>query len=472
MAITVSDISRGEANQVVAIEEGHFADVKSVDLAPKKIIKHLLAFANADGGELYIGIDDKPRLWRGFENQEAANGHIQAYDGVFHLSDDAEYEFLRCADLQGLVLKISIRKTQGVLRGADGHVYARRNAASNLVDNPDALRVLEFAKGETSFESTASRASIDRIFQSETFDRFIKHVVPHQEKVRFLKKQALVQKGFVTVAGCLLFDDMPQAILPSRSSVKIYRYKTTEAEGHREVLAFDPIPIEGCAYELIRETVIQTTHQVELIGRMGESGLESISYPPEALHEIVANAVLHRDYSIADDVHVRIFDNRIEVESPGRLPAHITPENILNERFVRNGNLFRLISMFQDPPNKGVGEGLNTAFRAMQALKLKDPLIIQRENTVLVTLRHEPLASPEQMIIDYLETHETVQNKTARELCHITEDWKVKSIFERMTKARLIEKVPGTDRSTTAYRKPRNIDDTTGPPPEFLFNTE
>jgi ATP-dependent DNA helicase RecG len=50
---------------------------------------------------------------------------------------------------------------------------------------------------------------------------------------------------------------------------------------------------------------------------MGSSGLEEITYPDETLHEIITNAVLHRDYSVASDVHVRIYDNRIEVESPG-----------------------------------------------------------------------------------------------------------------------------------------------------------
>ena len=58
-----------------------------------------------------------------------------------------------------------------------------------------------------------------------------------------------------------------------------------------------------------------------------------IEYPIETLHEITTNAVLHRDYSVADDIHIRIFDNRIEVESPGRLPGHVTQENILDERF-------------------------------------------------------------------------------------------------------------------------------------------
>jgi len=65
-------------------------------------------------------------------------------------------------------------------------------------------------------------------------------------------------------------------------------------------------------------------------------------------HEIITNAVLHRDYSVADDVHIRIFDNRVEVVSPGMLPAHITPENILSERFARNAAIVRLINKFPD----------------------------------------------------------------------------------------------------------------------------
>jgi ATP-dependent DNA helicase RecG len=86
--------------------------------------------------------------------------------------------------------------------------------------------------------------------------------------------------------------------------------------------------------------------------------VELVRYPPETLHEIITNAVLHRDYSIADDIHIRVFDNRVEVQSPGRLPAHVTPDNILDERFSRNGTIVRLVNKFPNPPNKDVGEGL------------------------------------------------------------------------------------------------------------------
>ncbi len=114
---------------------------------------------------------------------------------------------------------------------------------------------------------------------------------------------------------------------------------------------------------------------------------------------------MHRDYGIADDIHIRIFDNRVEVLSPGTLPAHITPDNILNERFARNATVVRLINKFPDPPNKDVGEGLNTAFTAMREMKLKPPTIEQVGGYVKVSLKHEVLATPEEIIVKYLQTN-------------------------------------------------------------------
>jgi ATP-dependent DNA helicase RecG len=175
--------------------------------------------------------------------------------------------------------------------------------------------------------------------------------------------------------------------------VKVYRYKTTEKAGSRETLAFDPITIEGPAYQQIATSVAKTTAIIEEARTLGDEGLEEIRYPQEAIHEIVTNAVIHGDYSVADDIHIRVFDNRLEIESPGRLPAHVTPQNILDERFARNGTLVRLLNKYPNPPNKGVGEGLNTAFSAMRKLGLKDPVIFNKDNSVLV--KHQARASRE-----------------------------------------------------------------------------
>jgi ATP-dependent DNA helicase RecG len=260
------------------------------------------------------------------------------------------------------------------------------------------------------------------------------------------------------VAGVLLFAEEPQALVPKHCGIKIYRYRTRDAQGSRDTLAFDPLTIEGHVYAQIHEAVSRTTAAVEEVRRLGDKSLEAVQYPPEALHEIITNAVLHRDYSLADDIHIRVFDNRVEVESPGRLPAHITPKNILDERFSRNGILVRLINKFPDPPNKDVGEGLNTAFAAMTKLGLKSPVIIEKENSVLVLIRHESLASPETTILEYLESNASITNKIARELTFIAEDYRIRNIFGRLVSREMISKVPGTDRGTTTYQRGPKFD--------------
>jgi ATP-dependent DNA helicase RecG len=274
------------------------------------------------------------------------------------------------------------------------------------------VELLKRSKGITSYETETVAADAHDLTNSEVTIGFMLQIVPEAEPETWLAKQRLIVGGLPTVAGVLLFADEPQAYLP-KASVKVYRYKSTDPEGTRDTLAFDPISIDGPIYAQIKEAVEKTTELIQGMQVMSATGLEEVQYPPEALHEVITNAVLHRDYSFSDDVHVRIFDNRVEVESPGRLPAHITPQNILRERFARNASLVRLINKFPDPPNKDVGEGLNTAFDAMKKLQLREPEIADRENSVLVQLRHEALASPEEVIMDYLSI---IQRSITRKL--------------------------------------------------------
>jgi ATP-dependent DNA helicase RecG len=233
----------------------------------------------------------------------------------------------------------------------------------------------------------------------------------------------------------------------------VYRYKTKEEEGERETLAFDPITVEGCAYDLIHTAVAKTKALIEDIKRLGEKGLEPVIYPDETLHEIITNAVLHRDYSIASDVHVRIYDNRIEVESPGRLPGHVTSANILDEQSARNPKIVRLINKFPNPPNKDVGEGLNTAFEAMKRMRLKEPEITERDNSVLVNIRHTPLASPHEAVMSYLESHDIITNAIGRDLCGIRSENVMKDVFLALKKRGLLEPVPEKKGKASAWRK-------------------
>ena len=101
-----------------------------------------------------------------------------------------------------------------------------------------------------------------------------------------------------------------------KSAVKLFRYKTTDLVGTRDTLVGEPEAIEGTTYDVIYEAVKKTVAMVQGIQRLGPQGFEPIVYPDKTLHEIVTNAILHRDYSIATDVQIRVFENRIEIRVP------------------------------------------------------------------------------------------------------------------------------------------------------------
>lgn len=464
MPIPVSEITDKQLLEVLSYVEGHFLDLKAKDIKPSKLTKAISAFANADGGELYIGIAENvalpyPHKWEGFSKPEDANGHLQVFETLFPLGEDYLYTFLSHTKQTGLVLQIVIRKTKNVVKASDGIPYVRRGAQSLPVDTPAKLALLERNKGITSFENELVSVELVKISNSTTAIKFILEVVPTSEPELWLRKQELIKDDKPTVSGIVLFADLPQAILPKRSGIKVYRYKTSDAEGTRDTLVGDPISVEGCAYDIIKQTVEITKEIIGKIQILGTRGLEPVIYPKETLHEVITNAVLHRDYSIADDVHVRIFDNRVEVESPGRLPAHITPKNILKERFARNGNMVRVINKFPDPPNKDVGEGLNTAFEAMRNLRLKEPVISELDNSVIVQIKHERLASAEDIIMEYLNNpdNRSITNRVARGLTGIKSENSMKNVLLRLRDRGLIRQVHGRSGFASAWeRKPSN----------------
>lgn len=451
-------ITLSQAQLIFNKTEGQFCEMKAKEILPRKLTKTLSAFANADGGEIFLGIatTDDSFTWDGFINEEAANAHIQIIEEKFPLGSTVRCEFLECANLNGLVLHIEIDKTTDIKTSSDEVPYIRRGAQNLPVDTPEKIERLRLDKGITSFEDQTLNTELEDITNSQAAIEFMLEVVPSAEPEAWLKKQKVINTDKPTVAGIILYADEPQTVLP-KSAIKIYRYKTSDDTGTRATLAFDPVSIEGNAYKIIYEAVAKVKEITEQIPVLGESGMEKITYPIVALHEVITNAVIHRDYSINDDIHVRIFDNRIEVQSPGILPGHITIMNILDERAARNPKIVRLLNKFKNPPNKDVGEGLNTTFEAMRSLKLKDPIVEQRDNRVIVTLRHEKLGTPEEIIIEYLQSNKEINNSKVREICFIGSENTVKRILQKMVNSGILDRIPDRPLNKTGYIKGNNF---------------
>lgn len=434
--------------------EGHFLDFKRKAVQPSKLSQTISAFANAEGGELYVGFaeSDGEVAWDGFTDAEDANSHLQVFEQLFPLGHGFLYSFLEHPDNNTLGLKIEISKSKEIKYASNGTPYLRRGAQNLPQDTIEKLERLRRNKGITSFEDEVVPTSLDRVSDSFAIFEFMSEVVPSAEPKDWLLKQELISDRRPIVAAVVVYDDEPQIPLAKRCGLKIYRYATSAQEGTRDTLQGTPENMDGNIYNQVYNTVDRVKEIIQDVRMMTPDGLIQVSYPQEALHEVITNALLHRDYSIPDDIHVRIFDNRVEVISPGTLAGHVTVDNILKARFPRNPKIVRYVNKFPNPPNQDVGEGLVTAYQRMREMKLKDPEISQEENRVKVVLRHEPLASPEELILEYLSKNVQIANRDARTLTYIGSENKMKRIIQGMISSNILEMVPGTTRYTAAYR--------------------
>jgi ATP-dependent DNA helicase RecG len=148
----VEVLSSDQVTHLISRQEGHYIDYKSKLIPPSGLTKPLSAFANADGGELLIGVEEPSKgvyVWDGFTRPEDANGHIQSLESYFPYGNDFNYEFLEDPNGKGIVLRIAVLKTRDIRKSSDGVIYIRRGAQSLPVTEDAKIRKLELAKGSS-----------------------------------------------------------------------------------------------------------------------------------------------------------------------------------------------------------------------------------------------------------------------------------------------------------------------------------
>mgnify|MGYP001794295474 CR=1 FL=1 len=183
MAINSKPIDYKQAVKLLESQEDHFLDFKAKEIAPKRITKSIAAFANADGGDLYIGLD---------ENKEDAYGFIQICEKLFPLGQDFSYEFLSFSN-NGYVLHVEIHKTRDIKRASDRIVYIRRGAQNIPLKSDEEINRLKMNKGLISYESQTISNSISIITESENIINFLTEVIPTASDTEiWLRKQQLI----------------------------------------------------------------------------------------------------------------------------------------------------------------------------------------------------------------------------------------------------------------------------------------
>lgn len=434
-------------------DEDHLFDRKAFGIKGAKIQKIAVAFANADGGEFVVGIEDANngaaplRRWQGQESTELYNSAIQALSELVP-SIDFRFDFIKRKDeIKNYVLRVKINKGLVVHKTASNDVYIRKGAQSFPLSAPIKILELTHAKGITSEEDAlVPRASIDEIEGSKYLRDFLNQLpINEPDALNFLLQENLVDKDswVPRVAAVLLFADNPSAVLPKQCAMKIVSYDTHHEDIDRDALIVTHA-IEGGLYHQITNTFKKLNEVLSSNRTWTIEGQVPTKYPVETVWEILVNSVIHRDYSISDNVLISVFCNRVEFKSPGRLPGFVTPDNILDNRFSRNSKLVRLLSKYQEAPNKELGEGMNTAFQKMRDAGLRPPEVIEDGNYVKVIIRHASALEPEQVVIRFLEKHNLISNRQALDLAGLETSEKVTALFAKMKDKGMIQRVEST----------------------------
>ncbi len=453
------EITKTELDNLLKKRETHYLDFKSSDISGKDLQRHIVGFANADGGEIYVGIAENNGTFYAhpFKNIESANQLLQA--AIIEINptiEDLIVDFLEL-NKDSYLIRFVIPKSPKLHHTSSGDCYVRLSAQTQKIKGEE-VASLAYSKGFFKYEEQPVNSTTpDEIIEQGHLGDYLSRIGSNQDPKRFMRRNRLLESTEnsekVNVGCALLFDSDPDEVLSTKASVKIIRMKTTSDQYKREQLHSHE-KLSGPLESLVKKTEERIWQYMQDAAFEIDGVKFEVSYPIEAVHEVLVNAFLHRDYSIADEIQITIFDNRIEIKSPGRLPGGVTKDNILNAHFARNPNLVRLINKLPKPLNHDLGEGLDTAFRAMNRAGLVYPDILQTDNSVIVTLLHKKAASYEEIIMDYLSNNDWTTNKIARGLTGEGSENKVKNALQGLRrKGLIVPEDPNASRFSYRYRK-------------------
>jgi ATP-dependent DNA helicase RecG len=209
--------------------------------------------------------------------------------------------------------------------------------------------------------------------------------------MRLLESRGLSVGTELTIAGCLLFAHHPQTFIPE-AFIRVIRYRGKErGSGARQQILSD-VRLEGPIPQQIRNSrdqvrSVQPVRRALLrAGTFGDVPL----VPEDAWLEGIVNAAVHRSYSLGGDhIRVEVFDDRIEISSPGRFPGLVDLKDPFDAvRFARNPHIARVCADLKF--GQELGEGIRRMFEEMRAAGLNDPIYRQTSGSVELTLLADP----------------------------------------------------------------------------------
>ena len=357
-------------------KEDQTFDCKSIQIEPKALAISIVAFANADGGTIAIGVSDKTRMIEGVDQYtEKLNELLRVPLDFCNPSVPITSELLPCTDKDGNdnhVLLMYIPASSELHANQVDEAYMRVGDKSRKLSFEERIQLM-YDKGERYYEDTAVYdATVDDIDMAAV-ERYTELIGYTKSANQYLHEN----NGFITtnakgeeqvsVACILLFGKYPQKFFP-RGRTRFIRYKGTEEQVGAEMNVIKDVTFEGTILDQVKATIAYLETQVEEHTFLGQHGqfVTNRDYPKFVIQEMVVNACCHRAYNIkGTEIQIKMFDNRLVFESPGRLPGTVKPSNIRHTHFSRNPKIAQFLKAYDFV--KEFGEGVDRMCRELEA---------------------------------------------------------------------------------------------------------
>lgn len=361
-------------------KEGQTYDRKSARKDPKGLSNHIVAFANADGGTLVIGIEDDFTVTGIDDYHNNVNDILRVPFDYCTPSVRVDTETIECIDKNGNpnhLLVMTIPQSTELHANQQDEVYYRMGDKSKKLNFDERLQLM-YAKGARYYEDEpvyrSSMEDIDLDFVAE-YCKKIGYTKSPQEYIEQNNDFIIKHNGREELSGAavLLFTKNPQRFFP-RARVRFIRYDGTEAKVGTEMNVIKDERFEGRILDMVRASLDFVRSQIKERTKLGADGRfhTTPEYPEFAWKEIIINAIAHRDYSIkGTDIQIKMFDDRITVESPGTLPGIVRLNNLRSVHFSRNPKIARFLQEYEYV--KEFGEGVDRMFNEMAAAGLPAP---------------------------------------------------------------------------------------------------
>lgn len=352
-------------------------DRKSARIEAAAIAIHIVAFANADGGTLAVGIEDNGEITGIDEYGHNINELLRAPFDFCVPSIRVETKIIDCIDCKNKenhILQISVPQSSELHANQRDEVYYRMGDKSKKLTFEERL-LLMYAKGARYYEDEpVYRSSMEDIEMSAVAEycKKIGYGKTPEEFIRQNKDFIVDANGRQEMSGAaiLLFGKDPQQFF-KRARVRFIRYDGTEGK-----FVTEP------------------------------------EYPEFVWKEMIVNAVTHRDYSIkGTDIQIKMFDDHMTVESPGTLPGIVRLNTMRQVHFSRNPKIAELLHAYEYV--REFGEGVDRIYNEMKAAGFPEPEYKMESFMLNATIRTKYTS------IDKSVTPQVTPQVKVLEFCHI-----------------------------------------------------